>query len=86
MKIPILNNKKASLLVCCLISLLSFSSIHAQDYVMANGFPVPQRGLVSTNRGHHWIIEDNTLLWANGVSLDVGKEDWEAIDPRIFQE
>jgi hypothetical protein len=49
----------------------------------ANGFPVPQRGLVSTNRGHHWIIEDNTLLWANSVSLDVGKEDWEAIDPEI---
>lgn len=49
----------------------------------ANGFPVPQRGLVSTNRGHHWIIEDNTLLWANGVSLDVGKEDWGAIDPEI---
>ena len=49
----------------------------------ANGFPVPQRGLVSTNRGHHWIIEDNTLLWANGVSLDLGKEDWGAIDPEI---
>ena len=49
----------------------------------ANGFPVPQRGLVSTNRGHHWIIEDNTLLWANSVALDVGKEDWEAIDPVI---
>lgn len=49
----------------------------------ANGFPVPQRGLVSTNRGHHWIIEDNTLLWSNGVSLDLGKEDWGATDPAI---
>ena len=43
-----------------------------------NGFPVPQRGLVSTNRGHHWIIEDNTLEWANSVALDVGNEDWNA--------
>jgi len=49
----------------------------------ANVFPVPQRGLVSTNRGHHWIVEDNTLLWANGISLDVGKEDWGAIDPEF---
>jgi len=43
-----------------------------------NGFPVPQRGLVSTNRGHHWIIEDNTMEWANAVALDVGNEDWNA--------
>ncbi len=43
-----------------------------------NGFPVPQRGLVSTNRGHHWIIEDNTMQWANAVALDVGNEDWNA--------
>src|SRR5271157_4906473 len=25
-----------------------------------NGFPVPQRGMVSVNRGNHWIVEDNT--------------------------
>ena len=24
----------------------------------ASGFPVPQRGIVSTSRGNHWIIED----------------------------
>jgi hypothetical protein len=48
-----------------------------------NGFPVPQRGLVSTSRGHHWIIEDNTLEWANAVALDVGKEDWNATNPDI---
>ncbi len=46
-----------------------------------NGFPVPQRGLVSTNRGHHWIIEDNTIEWANAVGLDVGNEDWNASPP-----
>jgi hypothetical protein len=37
-----------------------------------NGYPPPQRGLVSTNGGHHWIIEDNTIEWANGVGLDIG--------------
>ena len=25
-----------------------------------NGYPVPQRGLLSTAGGNHWIIEDNT--------------------------
>ncbi|MFW5980986.1 MAG: right-handed parallel beta-helix repeat-containing protein [bacterium] len=43
-----------------------------------NGFPVPQRGLVSSNRGHHWIIEDNTIQWANGVGVDLGNESWHA--------
>lgn len=48
-----------------------------------NGFPIPQRGLVSTNRGHHWIIEDCKIEWANGVALDIGKESWHAEDPEI---
>jgi hypothetical protein len=39
-----------------------------------NGFPDPQRGLVSTNRGHHWIIEGNTIQWANSIGLDVGRQ------------
>ena len=43
-----------------------------------NGFPVPQRGMVSTNRGHHWIFEDNVVEWANSVGFDVGNEDWGA--------
>jgi hypothetical protein len=46
-----------------------------------NGFPVPQRGLVSTNRGHHFIFEDNTFEWANSVGLDIGNEDWAASRP-----
>ncbi len=41
-----------------------------------NGYPVPQRGLVSTAGGNHWIIEDNTIEWANGVGLDIGNGDW----------
>ncbi|MGB8259288.1 MAG: right-handed parallel beta-helix repeat-containing protein [Terracidiphilus sp.] len=43
-----------------------------------NGFPVPQRGLVSTNRGNHFVFEDNTFEWANSVGLDIGNEDWAA--------
>jgi hypothetical protein len=46
-----------------------------------NGFPVPQRGRVSTNRGHHFIFEDNTFEWANSVGLDIGNEDWAAARP-----
>lgn len=46
-----------------------------------NGFPVPQRGMVSTNRGNHFIFEDNTFEWANSVGLDIGNEDWGAARP-----
>jgi hypothetical protein len=41
-----------------------------------NGFPPPQRGLVSTGGGNHWIIEGNTLEWAGGVALDIGAPHW----------
>ncbi len=37
-----------------------------------NGYPPPQHGLVSMKGGHHWIIENNTIEWANGVGLDIG--------------
>ena len=48
-----------------------------------NAFPPPQRGLVSTNGGHHWIIEGNTIEWANGVGLDIGAQHWSGPrDPR----
>jgi parallel beta-helix repeat protein len=47
----------------------------------ANGFPVPQRGMVSVNRGNHFIFEDNTFEWANAVGLDIGNEDWGANMP-----
>ncbi|MFA5814251.1 MAG: right-handed parallel beta-helix repeat-containing protein [Bacteroidales bacterium] len=41
-----------------------------------NGFPVPQRGMVSSNRGHHWIIENCTIEWANSLGMDIGNEMW----------
>jgi len=47
----------------------------------ANAFPVPQRGLVSLSRGHHWIIEDCILRNANSVALDIGAQDWDMEPP-----
>ena len=37
--------------------------------------------MVSTNRGNHFIFEDNTFEWANSVGLDIGNEDWGASRP-----
>lgn len=44
-----------------------------------NGYPVPQRGLLSTAGGNHWIIEGNTIEWANGVGLDIANGDWNGV-------
>jgi hypothetical protein len=46
----------------------------------ANGFPVPQRGMVSSNRGHHWVIEDCIIQGANSLGVDLGNEMWHTID------
>ncbi len=50
----------------------------------ADGVPVPQRAMVSTSRGHHWIIENNRLRWANACGLDVGAQDWKMEPPSEF--
>lgn len=42
----------------------------------STGAPVPQRGSISCYRGHHWIIEDCTIDWSNGVGIDIGNECW----------
>jgi len=47
----------------------------------ADGLPVPQRAAVSTMRGHHWIIEDNEVAWANACGMDIGAQTWEAAIP-----
>ena len=39
---------------------------------IAGPFPWEQVGAISTTRGHHWIIEYNTVREANGVGIDVG--------------
>jgi hypothetical protein len=38
----------------------------------AGPFPWEQVGAISTTRGHHWIIEDNTVRRVNGVGIDLG--------------
>jgi len=50
----------------------------------ANAFPVPQRGMVSLSRGHHWIIEDCVLRHANAVALDIGAQDWDMEPPAVI--
>jgi hypothetical protein len=50
----------------------------------ANGFPVPQRGVVSASRGHHWIIEDCIIEGANSLGVDLGNEMWSTIPQEII--
>lgn len=38
----------------------------------SNAFPPPQKGAVSTNAGHHWIIDGVTIKDVNGIGLDMG--------------
>jgi len=47
----------------------------------ANAYPVPQRGLVSAARGHHWVIEDCTIRHANSIGIDLGNECWHHVRP-----
>jgi|GEM_PF-112737 len=37
-----------------------------------NGFPPPQRGAVSTNCGHHFIIDNCVVEDVNGMGIDIG--------------
>jgi len=39
-----------------------------------NCFPRPQRGALSTQRGHHWIIEDCTVRQVNAIGIDIGDQ------------
>ncbi|HUA69039.1 MAG TPA: right-handed parallel beta-helix repeat-containing protein [Candidatus Saccharimonadales bacterium] len=49
----------------------------------AGPFPWPQVGAISTTRGHHWIIEDNTVHEVNGVGIDVGIQLWQWPQPSV---
>ena len=44
----------------------------------ADGYPVPQKGMVSAMRGHHWIVEDCRIQWANAIGMDLGHQTWYA--------
>ena len=39
-----------------------------------NCFPRPQQGALSTQRGHHWIIEENTIRQCNSIGMDIGDQ------------
>ena len=52
-----------------------FAYMHLKDLTFTkcgNGFPPPQAGVISTNCGHHWLVEDCKVLHANGVGMDIG--------------
>ena len=40
----------------------------------ANAYPFPQFGMISCAGGDHWIVEDNTIEWANGGGLLIGRD------------
>ncbi len=40
----------------------------------ANAYPFPQFGMISFAGGDHWILEDNTIEWANGGGLSIGRD------------
>ncbi|MBN1347226.1 MAG: right-handed parallel beta-helix repeat-containing protein [Phycisphaerae bacterium] len=44
----------------------------------ANGVPIPppQRGLLSATAGHHWIVEDCEIGYANTLGIDLGGQWW----------
>ncbi len=42
----------------------------------ATGGPVPQRGAISSFRGHHWIVEDCIVDHSNTLGIDIGNECW----------
>ena len=47
-----------------------------------NVFPYPQSGMVSPSGGDHWIVEDNTFEWANGMAIELGSGAYSAGAPR----
>ena len=50
----------------------------------ADCLPVPQRAILSTMRGHHWIIENNRVEWANACGVDIGCQTWDAKVPEVI--
>jgi len=54
------------------IRVSGFAIEHAAD-----GVPVPQRAALSTSQGHHWIIEDCTVRFANACGIDIGAQHWD---------
>lgn len=49
-----------------------------------NCFPRPQQGALSTQRGHHWIIEENTVRECNAIGIDIGDQ-FDTAGPKLAQ-
>lgn len=61
--------------------------IHVKGFTVehaGNAFPMPQYGAISTWRGNHWLIEDNTVRWANSVGIDFGNQIWALPQPKVI--
>jgi hypothetical protein len=48
-----------------------------------NAYPFPQFGMISLAGGHHWILEDNVIEWANGAGLIIGSDGYSGNTPQI---
>jgi hypothetical protein len=59
------------------IRLSGFRIFHA-----GNGIPIPppQRGAVSATAGHHWILEDCEIGYANTIGVDLGGQWWNLVN------
>ncbi|OHB82614.1 MAG: hypothetical protein A2V98_15575 [Planctomycetes bacterium RBG_16_64_12] len=50
----------------------------------ANCFPRPQQGAISTQRGHHWIIEENAVRECNSIGIDIGDQ-FDVTGPKLAE-
>ena len=50
----------------------------------AGCFPRPQNGALSTQRGHHWVIEDNIVRECNAIGIDIGDQ-FDAAGPKLAE-
>ena len=60
--------------------------VHVKGFLVehaGNAFPMPQWGAISTTRGHHWLIEGNTVRQVNGVGIDAGTQYWALPQPKV---
>ncbi len=60
--------------------------IHVKGFIIehaGNGFPLPQIGALSTTRGHHWLIEENTVRQVNSIGIDIGIQHWNLPQPAV---
>jgi hypothetical protein len=69
------NVEIATRVACFSGATVGLGFIRVKGFTMehtASPFPVPQIGAISTWRGHHWIIEDNTVRQSNSLGIDGG--------------